>query len=272
VPTERGTLTLQFDKSVVDIAGSQVTVFHFNDKGEWNNIGGVVDTGKNTITVPFDDYGYYVVMKLREGFADITIHPWARNVLEALFAKGFMKNIRYEDFGTDDFTTRGEFAAMIVKSLNIPLKVDNNNTFVDVVPGSKAVTWDYAHIETAARAGIITGMDNRWFGVNQRLTREQAATMIARALDLKVSINDSKLNAKLEKAFEDVAAMSYYAKPFIDAVNNAGIMVGRPSNLEDPKSKTLLFDPQANLTRAEVGEISVRLLQKYTKIFPKNLN
>lgn len=272
VPTERGTLTLQFDKSVVDIAGSQVTVFHFNDKGEWNNIGGVVDTGKNTITVPFDDYGYYVVMKLREGFADITIHPWARNVLEALFAKGFMKNIRYEDFGTDDFTTRGEFAAMIVKSLNIPLKVDNNNTFVDVVPGSKAVTWDYAHIETAARAGIITGMDNRWFGVNQRLTREQAATMIARALDLKVSINDSKLNAKLEKSFEDVAAMSYYAKPFIDAVNNAGIMVGRPSNLEDPKSKTLLFDPQANLTRAEVGEISVRLLQKYTKIFPKNLN
>ncbi|WP_409343760.1 S-layer homology domain-containing protein [Paenibacillus sp. MBLB4367] len=273
VPSERGSLTLQFDKNVVDIAGTQITVFYFNDRGEWSRLGGVVDTKKNTVTVPFDDFGYYVVMKLREGFADITNHPWARNVLEALFAKGYMENIRYEDFGTDDFATRGEFATMLVKSLEIPINADNNNTFVDVVPGSRSVTWDYAHIETAARAGIITGMDNRWFGVNQRLTREQAATMIARALDLKVAVNDSKLLANLDKLYTDTGAMSYYALPFIEAVTKDGVMLGRPNELaEGEKKQTSRFDPLANLTRAEVGQIAVRLLQKHSKVFPKNLN
>src|SRR5690606_30025498 len=118
VPTNRGELTLTFDESVVQDAGTIVTVFMFNDQGEWVNLGGVVDTRRNTVTVPFDDFGYYMVAKLRYGFNDITNHPWARNVLEALFSKGIMVNLRTEDFGVDDYISRGEFATLLVKSLN----------------------------------------------------------------------------------------------------------------------------------------------------------
>jgi len=273
IPTNRGQLTLKYDDSVVEAAGTVVTVFFFNDQGEWVNLGGQVDAKKNTITVPFDDFGYYMVTKLRYGFTDITAHPWARNVLEALFAKGIMPNLRFDTFGTDDLTTRGEFATLLVKALNIPLNYDNNPTFFEIGPGARSLTWDYAHIETAARSGIVTGLDNRFFGADMKVTREQAATMIARALEIKLSTNDDKLGANLAKSFTDASTFSYYARPAIEGVFKAGIMVGKPNELQAGQKKaTVRFDATANLTRAEAGQIAVRLLQKYTKVFPANLN
>lgn len=273
VPTKRGELTIKFNDSVVNDAGTNVTVFFFNDKGQWVNIGGEVDTKKNTITVPFDDFGYYMVAKLRYGFNDVTNHPWARNVLQALFSKGVMNNLRTEDFGVDDYTTRGEFAALLVKALNIPLNYEGVPTFVDVNPGDQAITWNYEYLETAARAGLIDGVSNRYFAPTERLRREQAATMIARALELKLSINDEKLLASLEKSFKDASEITYYARPPVEAVNRAGIMVGQQNPLaEGEKKPTYSFHPQSYLTRAEAGQIAVRLLQKSTKMFPKNLN
>jgi hypothetical protein len=273
VPTKRGELTLKYDNSVIEAVGTTVTVFFFNDKGEWVNLGGKVDAKNNTITVPFDDFGYYMVTKMKFGFPDVTNHPWARNVLEALFSKGLMPNLRFDTFGTDDLTTRGEFATMLVKSLNIPLNYDNNQTFFEIGPGARSLTWDYAHIETAARTGIVAGLDNRFFGADLKLTREQAATMIARALELKLAINDSKLSASLSKQYTDSSIFSYYSLPAIDAVTKAGVMVGKPNDLEaGQKKQTVRFDAIANLTRAEAGQIAVRLLQKYTKTFPTNLN
>ncbi len=63
VPTERGTITLKFDPSVVQDAGTVVSVLMLNDQGQWKILGGEVDTTKNTITVPFDQFGYYMVGK-----------------------------------------------------------------------------------------------------------------------------------------------------------------------------------------------------------------
>lgn len=274
VPTNRGELKIKYNESVVTDAGTVVTVFHFNDQGQWVNIGGEVDTKNNTIKVPFDDFGYYMVAKLRYGFDDVTNHPWARNVLEALFAKGIMPNLRTEDFGTDDYTTRGEFATLLVKSMNIPLNYEGKNTFFDVRPEDQAgVTWNYKYIETAARAGIVTGLDNGYFGAKERLSREQAAAMISRALNLKTSVNDAKLLASLTKAFTDAEDIQYYALPLVEAVYKKGIMVGLDNPpKEGQKKPTFRFEPKSPLTRAQAGQIAVRLLQDSTKIFPSNLN
>lgn len=272
IPTNRGQLTLAFDTNTVDAAGTNVTVFFFNDQGEWKNLGGVVDTKKNTITVPFDEFGYYMVAKLRDGYSDVTNHGWARNILEALYAKGIMENARIDEFGTDDNITRGEFTTLLVRALDLPLNYDNNNTFVDVYSGSGAL-WKYEEIETAARAGIVTGLDNRFFGVNQRITREDAATMIQRAAEYKTQLNDGKLAAALVKTFTDGGDISYYALPAVQVVTKEGIMVGLPNQLvEGQKKQTIRFEPKSNMTRAQAGAIVVRLLQKKTNIFPKNFN
>jgi hypothetical protein len=272
VPSNRGQLTLNYDSNVVDEVGYTVTVFRYTDKGEWENIGGDVNTKNHTITVPFDDFGYYSVVKLRKGFTDITNHPWARNILNALYSKGIMNNVRFDEFGANDLTTRGEFATLLVKALNIPLNSEGNQTFFDITPGTKTTTWDYEHIETAARAGIVTGLDEGFFGPGITVTRQEAAVMIARALKLKLAVNDSKLEASLAKSFVDSGLIHFYSRPAIDAVNKAKIMTGTPTTIPGQTKPVFSFNPRGNMTRAEAGKIAVALLQKSSKLFPKNLS
>ncbi|WP_442602589.1 S-layer homology domain-containing protein [Paenibacillus sp. KN14-4R] len=271
-PSERGTITLAFDPNTVEDAGSYISVFFMNDKGQWKNLGGKVDAKAHTITVPFDEFGYYMVGKLKQSFSDIVNHGWARNVLQAIYAKGLMTNFENSFFHTDVDTTRGEFAAALVRALELPINSDKNFTFNDVTPNSRTISWSYEEIETAARAGIISGFSDKVFEPGYTITREQAAMMIARALNLKMAVNDKKLADKIGKTFADVNKMSNYAYPAVDAVNAAKIMVGAPADPSNPKSKAVNFNPTANLTRAETGQIVVNILQKYRKTFPINLS
>ncbi|MGF7049079.1 hypothetical protein J2T13_003587 [Paenibacillus sp. DS2015] len=272
VPSQRGTLTLSYNTNVVDDAGYTITVFRYNANRQWENIAGVVDSKKHTVTVPFDEFGYYTVMKMSRGYSDVTNHQWARNVLNALYSKGFMNNIRFEQFGADDQTTRGEFATLLVKGLSLPLKYSNKQTFADLVPGASSITWDYAHIETAARAGIVTGLTDGIYGPDRAVTREQAAVMIARALKLKLAINDQKLKDSVAKSFLDSGNIDSYALSAIQAVTKAGIMSGSAVTQAGQKKPSYNFNPKSNMTRAEAAKIAVELLKKSTKIFPKNLS
>lgn len=271
VPSNRGTLTIAFDEHVVDDIAHTITVFRYTDRGYWENIGGEVDVKKNTITVPFDEFGYYMVAKLKRSYNDITNHPWARNVLNGLYAKGIMSNLRYDEFGADDRTTRGEFVTLLVKGLNLPLNYDDNNTFYDILPGTRTTTWSYEYIETAARAGIVQGKSEGFFGAELPITREEAAVMIARALELKLPANNDKLAASLAKSFLDASQIDYYARPAVEAVNKAKIMTGSPVSIPGSNKPGYNFSPKSNLTRAEAGAIVVRMLQKSTNIFPKTL-
>ncbi|WMT40689.1 S-layer homology domain-containing protein [Paenibacillus sp. D2_2] len=277
VPSQRGTLTLSYDPNVVDQAGTLVTVFRYIDAGgygRWERIPGEVNSSKHTITVPFDQFGYYTVMKLNRGYSDITNHPWARNILNALYSKGIMEALRADMFGADDQTTRGEFATLLVKGLNLPINADENQqTFFDVPYGSKTATWDFEHLETAARAGIITGRTEGFFSPNMPITRQDAAVMIARAMkSLKLPANDQKLKASLAKSFLDSGKMDYYALPAISAVTSAKIMSGTPVTLPGAKKPSYNFNPDSNMTRAEAGKIAVELLKKTTSLFPKNFS
>lgn len=271
-PSKRGTLKLAYNPNVVDEVGSVVTVFRYDSTRQWKNVGGTVDTKSHTVTVPFDEFGYYVVMKLDRSYSDVTNHGWARNILNALYAKGFMNNLRFQQFGTDDQTTRGEFASILVKGLNLPLNYNSKNTFTDLVPGSASLTWDYAHIETAARAGIVNGLTDGVFGADQPVTREQAAVMIARALKLKLAANDSKLKDTLAKSFMDSGRIDNYALPSIQAVSKAGIMSGSPVTVTGQSKPSYNFNPKSNMTRSEAGKILVELLKQSTKVFPKTFS
>ncbi|HEY4390763.1 MAG TPA: S-layer homology domain-containing protein [Paenibacillus sp.] len=278
VPSQRGTLRLTYDSSVVDEAGTLVTVFRFVDMGgygKWEPVPGEINTKAHTITVPFDKFGYYTVMKLSRSYTDITNHPWARNILNGLYSKGIMQPLRTDAFGADDQTTRGEFATLLVKGLSIPINADESQqTFFDVQPGTETATWDYEHLETAARAGIITGRTEGFFYPNMPITREEAAVMIARAMksSLKLPANDEKLKDALAKSFLDSGKMDNYARPAIQAVTKANIMSGSPVTLPGAKKPSYNFNPDSNMTRAEAGKIAVELFKKTTNIFPKNFS
>lgn len=271
VPSKEGTVTIQYDSSIVNAANNVLTVF-YNNGDRWKNIGGVVNTSRQTITVPFAGFGYYTVMMTRETFSDVITHPFARDAVETLYAKGIMGDAPGEGFGTELKIRRGEFATMLVKALDLPINAGpydsrgnpTKATFRDVHPDLDDWDYQYEYIETAARAGIVRGKDISSFEPYGTLTREEAAIMITRALNLKTGTVEAA-QASLGKMFTDAKSTGYYAAPSVLAVAKAKIMNGEPN---DPTAKkpTYRFNPKGDLTRAEMAVITIRIMQQLKKL------
>lgn len=273
VPSKTGTVAIKYDSSIVNAANNILTVF-YNNGDEWTNLGGVVNTSKKTVTVPFKGFGYYMVMKTRETFSDVITHPFARDAIETLYAKGIMNDAPGSGFGTELKITRGEFATMVVKALDLPINAgpyeDNNEndpaepTFTDVRPRDDDWNYEYKYIETAARAGIVRGKDTRAFFPDDPLTREEAAIIMARALNLKLGTPEAAA-VSLGKMFTDGQLTGYYAAPSVLAIAKAKIMNGE---VNDPAAKrpTYRFNPRGDLTRAEMAVITIRIMQQLKKL------
>ncbi|WP_308636665.1 S-layer homology domain-containing protein [Paenibacillus silvisoli] len=260
--SKRGTLTLSFDPSIRNTAGTIVTVFRYDVKNKyWVNLGGTVDTKKNTITVPFDQFGYYVTAKMGYSFSDVTNHPYARNYLEAIYSKGVMNAANFDDFGADMYTTRGEFTSMIVKALNIPLNYELSKPHFDDVPPiiNQDALWDYSTIETAAREGIVRGMQPRAFEPTANLSRGDATVFLARALNLKLETDADKIDKELQKTFKDYTEIDYYAKASVLAIAKKGYIKGSPIDPADPK-KGYTFEPKSSLLRSDAAIIMGKVL------------
>lgn len=269
-PTNRGDITIKYDDALRDVAGNNLAIWKFANN-KWENIGGVVNTSKHTITAPFDGFGYYAVMMLRRGYADVTNHPWGREYLETMLSKGIMLPKNNNDFGVYDIITRGEFAEIMVKALGISLDYDSNNlTFYDVpnvIIGGQL--YDYRYIETAFRSGIIRGLGPGVFNPTGSLTRQDAAVIIARAVNAKVGNDQEAAQKALSKIFTDSTIIDYYAAPSVLAINKLGIVNGVPNELlEGQKKQTYSFNPIAPLSRAEAAKIAYKTMQ-YLKKLPK---
>lgn len=269
-PTARGTITIKYDPSIRNEAAKLLSVWKFSNN-TWRNIGGVVNTGRKTITATFDGFGYYAVFMLRYDHPDI-IGSYARDHAETMYAKGIMyPKPNSSVFGLNEPITRGEFATMLVRILDLPLNYSNSlqeNSFDDVPIGYVSGTlWDYRYIETAARAGIIRGIGTRSFAPNVNLTREQAAIMIARALNLKLSEDVDKDRNSLSKVFVDAGQIDQHAVTSVQAIYKKGFIQGRPVTMEEGQKKQLYaFNPKANLSRAEMAVIAYKIMKDLKKL------
>ncbi|WP_167859213.1 S-layer homology domain-containing protein [Paenibacillus cymbidii] len=277
VPSERGTLTLKYDPSIRTDAWKYLTVYHydiFEDyKGvtqfRWKNIGGVIEPSSHTITVPFESFGYYQVMYMDQSFDDVTGHQWARDQLDTLYAKGYMLNKSNAAFEPEDPITRGEFATLLVKIFEIPLQYTETPTFTDVLRINPLTNglYDYRYIETAAKVGVVRGMDGGRFAPDDAITRQDAAVMIARAANLKIGSDDIKALTSLQKTFTDANGIDIYARTSVEAVTKAGLIEGKDNVLlQGQKKPTVRFDPEENFSRAEAAEVAIRVLRQYKKI------
>ncbi|MEX2105002.1 MAG: S-layer homology domain-containing protein, partial [Bacilli bacterium] len=260
VPSKRGTLTLKYDPNLREDAWKYVTVYHYhvyedengNRKRGWRNLGGMVNVSNNTISVPFDRFGYYAVMYMNKSFDDIISH-YATNQLNVMYSKGIMLNSELNSFGTNEKITRGEFARMLVKIYDIPLDEKGIGTFADFARSYVLTDKvnDYRYIETAARAGIVrAGLGGSYFA-DETLTREEAAIMIARAANLRINNDRDRAITDLTRKFTDAARIT--SDPgAVQAVVNEGYFSGKlnPLDLSERRPKqTYSFDPSGKISR-----------------------
>lgn len=272
IPSNVGSLTLTYDTNIVANAGTSITVFRFDPvELTWENIGGVVDTKKGTITVPFTKFGYYVVGKLTRSYNDIIDHSYAREAMEAIYAKGVMNPlVPVSQFGGDRYVTRGEFTRMIVRALDLPLNYSGALHFtyypetITNASNQNAI-YDYRYIETAARAGIVNGTRPGFFDEDVQLSRQDAAVILARALELKLETDSTKAKTQLDKAFKDGGNFDFYAIPAVLAIQKKGFIVGKPISTTDPKAGSM-YDPKARMLRSDAAIIMSRVMADLKKL------
>ncbi|MWJ32291.1 hypothetical protein FTE24_014210 [Saccharibacillus sp. WB 17] len=262
-PTQTGTITIKYDPKLVDASAGNLGIWRLNGN-EWINLGGTVNKSAKTVTAPLDGFGYYAVLGLRYSYGDVIAQSDLRESVEMMMSRGVMKAKDANEFGVNEVITRGEFATMLVRMLNIPLDYDEDitkRTFDDVGPVTNQYM-DYRYIETAVRKGIIRGTGPRVFMPYNTLSREDATMMIARAMNLKLTDN-TKAKAGLEKAFTDATTINASYAGAVLAVTKGKYMEGKANKLEEGQKKaTYRFDPKATFTRAEAADIAVKVMKK----------
>ena len=107
-------------------------------------------------------------------FYDIGGHP-DRAAIESLVGKGIINGMGDGSFQPDKTMTRAEFATIVVKALGLSTEVTDE--FSDVRPGD----WHAPFVGAAYHAGIVNGMGDGTFCPQKTISRQEAATMVARA-------------------------------------------------------------------------------------------
>ena len=80
-----------------------------------------------------------------------------------------------DTFAPDAGLTRAQFCAIVVRALG--LSQEKTSEFTDVLQSD----WFCGFVGAASRTGIVNGVGNGKFSPQGAITREQAATMLARA-------------------------------------------------------------------------------------------
>ena len=159
---------------------------------------------------------------------DIQGH-WAQNTINKWVDKGDISGYPDGTFRPNNMITRAEFVVLVNNAMGY---TKSGYAYFSDVPSHY---WGKNAIQTGVAAGYISGDGNGIFRPNDPVTRQEAAAMISRILDL-------KQNESRAYRYTDSYTISNWAKGVVGAVSEAGIMAGYPDGS---------FGPNKVLTRAE---------------------
>ena len=137
------------------------------------------NAGADTIGLPgkHTDVNKTSIIAPGKTFDDISAHK-NQPAIEALIARGIINGMGDDSYAPDETMTRAQFATIVVKALGLTPKA--NNVFADV----PADEWYTAFVGTAYTYGIVNGTSATTFEPEASITKQEAATMVARAAKL----------------------------------------------------------------------------------------
>ncbi|MDQ0116208.1 X2-like carbohydrate binding domain-containing protein [Paenibacillus harenae] len=183
-------------------------------------------------------------------FKDVANH-WAKDAINDLGSRMVLTGNGDGGFNPNQLITRAEFTTIVVNALGLKQE-GGNNVFKDV----KSSDWFGSAVLTAHEYGLISGNADGKFRPNDRITREQAMSIISKAMaltGLKAKLPAYAPIKELLRTYEDAESASGWAVSGIADCLQAGIVSGRTASTLAPKS---------NITKAEVAVMIQRLLIK----------
>lgn len=172
--------------------------------------------------------------KPQEGkFVDVADDFWAAKDIYTLKDAGIIGGKSATEFDPEGDVTRAEFAKMVVGLFGYKATSDAAS-FDDC----KAEDWFTPFVAAGVEAGIIKGVSDTEFAPNATITREDACTILGRALNKVAESNELK--------FTDADKVSEYAVPYVALLTELGHVNGYVDGS---------FMPKNNITRAEAAKI-----------------
>lgn len=167
-------------------------------------------------------------------FNDISKSHWANEAVDVLAEKNVIAGYDDNTFRPNGEITREEFVKMVVSALNIETS-DETADFEDV----DASKWYAKYVSAAYKNGIVSGKSENTFGIGAKITREEMAVIIRRALS---EISETRQYDD----FADSSDISDWATEAVKELYSAGIVNG----LSDTE-----FAPKSIVTRAQAAKI-----------------
>ncbi len=163
---------------------------------------------------------------------------WAQSSIQSWADQGLISGYNDGTFKPNGSIVRSEFIALINRSFGFTEVKDVE--FTDV----KKTNWFYADLAKAVAAGYVKDITDGTFQPSQKVTRQEAASILTKLLSLAPSHSADQ--------WADVTKLSDAAKGSIGAVVDAKLMH------QNAKGK---FRPDDNLSRAEAIVVLTRALQ-----------
>ena len=177
-------------------------------------------------------------------FRDFDKSAWYAEAVSAAVDNGLLYGKSSTIIDPNGDMTRAEMAAIINRSFGCYKQADISQ-YKDVAKSK----WYYKDVALAVQIGTYNGRSNTAMAPDAPITRQEAMTVVARALEL-----DYDSYSKTELAqFSDVGKISTWALPYVRAMVGADYIHGRGK----------ILAPQDNITRAEFAQIFANIIGTY---------
>ena len=177
-------------------------------------------------------------------FRDFDRTAWYADAVSAAVDKGLLYGKSATVIDPNGDMTRAEMAAIINRSFGCYAKADISK-YKDVSKDK----WYFEDVAMAVQMGTYNGRSNSSMAPDAPITRQEAMTVVARALELDY---DSYSKAELTQ-FSDAGKVSNWAMPYIRAMVGADYIHGRGK----------ILAPLDNITRAEFAQIFHNIIGTY---------
>ena len=239
----------------VDI-GKITTGVVLNSDGSFSHVPTtiVMNDGKYYARINSLTNSTYSVIYSPKTFKDVETH-WARDAVNDMGSRLVIDGSGKDgdgniNFSPDSQITRTEFSAIIVRALGLREGL-GAESFSDEETDDSFIGF----VKTAVEYGLIKGYDDGTFKPDAQITREEAMTIIARAMKwtgLKTEFEADEL-ATLYSVMADTESVAMWAEDAVGTCLKNGIVTGRDG---------LTIAPKAPVTRAEAAVMAQRLLKK----------
>jgi hypothetical protein len=185
------------------------------------------------------------VLEYNKTFNDIQ-HHWAKADIEEMAAKQIINGMTEMTFQPDSSITRAQFVSLLARSLKLE-NTASEQIFSDV----QAASWYANDVYAAYQARIVSGKSDQIFAPDDKITREQLATLLVNAYLTATGKQLSDIVITQEVKYADEGNTSTWARSNVRIATSLGFMSGVGNGV---------FNPAGYATRAEAAVVLKRFL------------